>query len=247
MKIRVAFVMVLFTWRMSWEWTKVGVLSFRRHFPDSTLLAVDHNGYLAEEQDFVLSQGGHLLFHDGRTHAEGLDFAVQWCREHGFTHLVLLEPDCLISGKEWYKRILKAVLKNEGMAGINFDGSRCIHPCGTIWKLDAIPGSFEVVSKGEDILHERFSEVYDVRETTRWMLGSQICLDIFNFLVYYWDVGHRNWFLLAVEGKTANIDNPGDFRHFYEGRNRLPNELRDEDKELIRRELGDAISLFQAI
>src|SRR5262249_49259367 len=101
------------------QWIGIAVESYLEHFPGERLLVVDNNprreeiGWLpdcARERAWLTSHPAITLIDnpqppDGllqnRTHGAALDVALQWLRHHGAGVMVHLEPDCLVTSRQW--------------------------------------------------------------------------------------------------------------------------------------------------
>lgn len=132
--------MVVYNVCKDWEWTQISVASFRRHFPDHTLVVVDHNDNPAERA-YLLGQGAVVLSSGpSTTHGAGMNRAAYWCAQNGYDVIVHIEPDCLISGREWYDRLLEPLEAGQWMAAPNRMPFGALHPCPSAWVINKVVG-----------------------------------------------------------------------------------------------------------
>lgn len=209
----------------NFEWTKICVSSFRGIFPKEKLLVVDHN-HNPQELDYLQSQKAEVIpnFIDKKslppdsirrsnTHGMGLDILVQEARTRGFERIVFIEPDCFFTSNVWYKELNAAIDEGNHMAGVIQFPCNQIHPCGSIWLIDSIPYSFEHAHKGEEVFTPEFLKILNYPElckrTIRYPKAAR-------FTSFWWDVGIKNWYFLALRGLAKKVSDEG-FMHFWHG------------------------------
>jgi hypothetical protein len=208
----------------------VAVESYLELFPGDRLLVVNNNPrrgepgwypYCEGERAWLVSHPGVILIDnprhgplpDGRLdHGGGMDVALAWAREHGAGVLVHLEPDCLITGRQWRENLLRALAQGAWMAGGLRQSHGPIHPTPSAWRVAEVRASFRIGSWAEEERHPRFAELVhlaaleaDRSPEGRWIRN-----------IRYWDTGHRAWFAAAVHDRAALVEIPG-FRHYWYG------------------------------
>jgi hypothetical protein len=204
------------------------------------LIVIDHNQNRNER--FFLSQKDVIVV-DGNpqdyTHPSGLNTATNYAIKNNYDCIVFVEPDCIFTSRVWYNNIIDALESGYYMSGVIKMPGNPLHPCGSGWILDKIPTTFDVASKKDDIDHPKFNELIDVNDLTlycRTALTANISAydrqQLFYHL-YWWDVGIRNWFLLALDGKTKQVDGNG-FNHFWGSHSSQP---LGRDSELVKEHL----------
>jgi hypothetical protein len=211
-------------------WVRVAVESYLEQFPGDRLLVVDNNPrrgepgwypYCEEERAWLVAHPGVILIDnprqhtlpDGRLeHGYGMDVALDWARAHGAGILIHLEPDCLITGKQWRENLLRAVNEGAWMAGGLRQSHGPIHPTPSAWRVAEVRTSFRTGSWAEEQRHPRFTELVqlarleaDPTREGRWIRDAR-----------QWDTGHRAWFAAAVHDRAALVEVPG-FRHYWYG------------------------------
>ena len=220
--MKIAFVMVLYTEIKDFPWTRICVNSFREHFPYETLIAVDHNEN-PQEKTFCEKHNVMVLkSNKEKFHSNGIKIALDKIKEK-FDAMILIEPDCLIMGKEWYKEISKALEKGFWMAGSSKLEWGPIHPCPTGWLLEKIPFSFDYTEQAMDLYHPKYRGLMNVDSICKRVLNAKNEFQKKNEIakLLYWDVGLKNWFHSAIQNKAFHTKG-NDFKHFWYGRNRSP-------------------------
>jgi len=204
----------------------VGLGSFRQHFPSWKVLVVDNNPSEGDEnwnashdaeRRWIHSQPGVIVKKNTghlKTHGAAVNLAVQWCREHQVEYLLHLEPDCLITGTQWYENLCRGMDAGAWMAGSHRKQYGPIHPTPSLWRVSKICSSFDYASRLEDERHPRFQELFD----RDWLLNavSEAGQDT-EFWRTTWDSGQRLWFDCAVENKAFHASDATDFVHFWFG------------------------------
>jgi hypothetical protein len=213
-------------------WIRAAVESYLEHFPGDRLLVVNNNPrrgelgwypYCEEERDWLASHPGVLLLDNPRLpgsmspngwleHGTGIDAAVSWCRTHGVRVMVHLEPDCLVTGRQWRENLLEALARGAWMAGSHCQSHGPIHPTPSAWLVAEIRTSFRPGSWAGEEDDPQFKEFMNpaALENDRSPQGRWVRL------VRYWDTGHAGWFECARRGRAALVEAP-DFRHYWYG------------------------------
>jgi hypothetical protein len=213
-------------------WIRVAVESYLEHFPADRLLIVNNNPrrgeagwypYCDEELEWLATHPRVFLvdnprlpgnsFPGGRLeHGSGIDVALDWCREHGARVLVHMEPDCLISGRQWRENLLRPLAQGAWMAGSFRQSHGAIHPTPSAWLVVEVRASFRSGSWAREKCDPGFAALVnlaaledDPSPEACWMRQ-----------VGYWDTGHRAWFQAASQGRATLVETPG-FRHYWRG------------------------------
>ena len=191
----------------NYDWTKICVSSFKSVFGESVpLIAVDHNRnpleikYLVKNNIRVISNDSEDL-----SHGYGLDLAVKYASGI-YDNIIFIEPDCIVKGRKWFDNIEVALLDYSMAATFgHIHGS--LHPCGSGWRITDIPGSFKLCDKTSDeIFHEKHQSLIKMDILMQDITSKKYSNALCHFFVYSWDVGIRNWYLLALKDKTIKVD-----------------------------------------
>jgi hypothetical protein len=220
----------------SYPWIKVGLGSFRRFFPSSPILIIDNNldpgmqGYdplMETERKWIrdwCSQDRHNHFEKTvspeKNHGLAMDWATQWCRDHGVRWMMHFEPDCLIDGIDWANQLLWATAKNVWMAGSHRKSYGPIHPTPSIWDVRQIKSSFKEQLRGSDMSHPRFNELVDMKDL---MAQAEKTAWFQHYWGNWWDTAQKPWFECAVYDKALLVEATPDFKHFWSGSGNNPN------------------------
>lgn len=183
----------------NFDWMRICVESYKNIFPDHQMVVVDHNRN-REERKYLLSHKNLILLENPKafdeklkywnTHGIGLDCATEWAKQNAYDAIVFIEPDCLITGPQWYENLVKQIESGKSLASImrwhkNWSGAS-YHPCGSIWRLLDIPGSFDIFYPGEN---------------PPWVEKHPN--------IEYWDTGGRNWYFMHPDKVGDIIGNEG--------------------------------------
>lgn len=213
------------------HWLGVAIESYLEHFPGDRLLVVDNNprrgeiGWAPEctrERAWLASHPSVLLIDnpappDGllnnRTHGAAMDVALDWARAQGADVLLHLEPDCLVTGRQWRENLLAALDAGAWMAGGYRQCHGPIHPTPSAWRIADVKASFKITPwKGRDELHPRFHELVDVES----LKNDNSPMGIWIGWTRHWDTGHKAWFEAALHSRAALVETPG-FKHYWHG------------------------------
>jgi hypothetical protein len=222
------FVMpVIITWK-TYPWIRVGLQSFRRHFPLTPILVVDNNldegdpsyeAKIADERKWLDVWCAFDPYHvfvktpqSNKTHGLAMDFAANWCRNRGILWMLHFEPDCLISGVEWARSLIEATRQDIWMAGSCKRGYGPIHPCPSIWNVRKITASFAPRLRGSDAQHPLFPQLMDLAG-----MQAEHSKEVWEGWKETWDMAQKAWFDAAVEGKALFVEAKPDFCHFWGG------------------------------
>jgi hypothetical protein len=214
-------------------WVRVAVESYLETFPGERLLVVDNNPrrdepgwypHCEEERDWLAAHPGVRLVDnprppeaflpDGRLeHGAGIDVGLEWCRAHGARVLIHLEPDCLVSGRQWRDNLVQALDAGAWMAGGLRQSHGPIHPTPSAWLVERTGASFRSGTWApEEEESPHFAALVnlpalhnDPSRGAHWIRTMR-----------YWDTGHRPWFRAAAHGRAALVPTPG-FRHYWNG------------------------------
>ena len=223
MKICTAF--VTYNKYGGYDWTKICVGSFRQYFPNEVLLVVDHN-HNSEEREFLLNNNVVVVENNAeQTHGKGLDVASKYARNNDFDAIIFIEPDCIISGIEWYNNLVNPLENGRSMCATFQWQYGPLHPCGSSWLISDIPASFQTATKtAEEIFHPKYKRLMKLPELSADMLRSNYDNHLFHFFMYHWDVGIKNWFWLEVHNRAQLVNSNG-FYHFWCSHKRSPKEI----------------------
>jgi hypothetical protein len=212
------------------HWIRVAVGSYLEQFPDERLLVVDNNpkrgetGWTssceAEQRWLACHPQVELLDNPTpdqdwgtRSHGGGVDLALAACRARGAEVLLLLEPDCLVSGRAWRDNLLAALAAGAWMAGCSPRAYGPIHPVPTAWRVAEVRASFKASQpRAPDEEHPRYRELVhpEILEAEYRPIG------IWDWWSRHWDTGEKAWFEAAVHDRAVAVPGPG-FRHYWHG------------------------------
>jgi hypothetical protein len=212
-------------------WVRVAVESYFEHFPEDYILVVDNNprrgevGWLPEctrEREWLTAHPGVIMIEnptppDGllknRTHGAGMDLALAWCRSYGARVMIHMEPDCLISGRQWRDNLLGALGRGAWMAGSVRQRHGPIHPTPSAWQVEEVRASFTITPwKGLDEQHARFATLVDPAA----LKNDTSPMGVWIGWTCHWDTGHKAWFEAAIHDRAALVETPG-FTHYWHG------------------------------
>src|SRR5262245_21314623 len=213
------------------HWIRGAVESYAEQFPEDHLLVVANNprrgerGWRpdCERERRWLAAHPFVELIDGppvpsgpwsnRIHGAGVDVALEWCRARGADVLVHLEPDCLVTGRQWRDNLLGALAEGAWMAGSFRQPHGPTHPTPSAWLVSEVQASFRARQwRGGDEGHPRFRELVDLE--VLW--ASYAPLGLLPRWGKYWDTGEKAWFEVAVRDRAALVETPG-FRHYWFG------------------------------
>jgi hypothetical protein len=95
-----------------------------------------------------------------------------------------------------------------------------------VWRVNDVITSFRAGAREDDILHPRFAELFDMPGLRR-RTAQRDTPYIQEWFEKNWDTAQRAWFLLAVQDKTALV-NQSDVIHYWVGSKRGPREVGDD-------------------
>jgi hypothetical protein len=126
--------------------------------------------------------------------------------------VILLEPDCLVSGAVWRHNLLKALDQGAWMAGGFRQKHGPIHITPSAWLVNEVRASFRAWQwRAPDEAHPRFRELVDLA-----ILEENFGKHLWRSWAEHWDAGQKPWFEAAVRDRTALVEMPG-FHHFWLG------------------------------
>lgn len=203
-------------------WPAHMLRSFRQHFPTEPLLLVNHlptfrlsELYIDKYTTIIDNPRGH----NAGGHGGGMDAAADYLRRNGVPFMVHIEPDCTFTGREWYDSMREAMASGATMAGPNQFPYGPIHPCPSMWLVDAIPCSFKCDYKYHP------PTVYDARKQAEWLSQQDWPPEAYHAHMAIWDTGLKAWGLAAQQGKAVVTSGVG-IEHHWEGRKKpVPHEL----------------------
>lgn len=211
--MKMAFVTVTYA-EGRWDWTEHSTPLFRRYFPIEDWLVIDHNG-VPSEKEYLLRHNAIVLPDHGKTHGDGMDRALEWCKQHSIDVMIHWEPDCTISGNSWVQNMVIAIERGAHMAGsVCFCGM--IQPCPSAWLVDEVKHSFNPTPRGFDATHHLYRDLVDIKSLCSVFKDDATLLYM---SLYHWDTGCKNWFEAAIKGCAVMVQG-NDFLHHWEGRKR---------------------------
>jgi hypothetical protein len=223
--MKIAMIMVLWAVDGRYDWVKYSIPLFRKFFPSETLVLVDNNNN-PQELDFVKQYTPIVL--PGRranSHGQGIDIAVQWCRENDIDIMVHIEPDCSFASRLWFDSLVRPIESGVAwMTGGVKMRQGYTHICPTAWLIPKINHSFCEVPRGNDIYLPEFRIMINVRDMIREIDVSKHHSDDIWYYLYWWDTGVKNWFEIALKGRALLVPIPG-ITHHWLGSRRSPKSL----------------------
>ena len=202
------------------EWTKFSVNTFLSN-TNLDLLVIDNspnqnfNNLINSDRITVLVNES-----ENKSHGDGIDLAVDWCKKNEFTHIVHIEHDCVVSGTKWFEALCNKA--SEGFDHVySFRQPHGAHPTPSIWRVSEIRYSFAAAVKEDK--NEDFYKSLDIDVS-----NSLNCND--GYQDKYWDTGMKNWYESEKLGKSIKIDDQKDFIHCWVCSYRQENTIRLEDR-----------------
>ena len=206
------------------QWIRVGLGSFRDHFPREMVVVVDNNPERGEpgwnplvdaERAWLRARPDILLIKNhspDKRHGTGMDVALDWCRSNDAGLFLHIEPDCLISGTRWFEGLRDAIDAGAWMAGGHRKLYGPIHPTPSLWRVGEVADSFEIQPRGPDADHPRFRELVGID----WLVEAVRCDGgPSEWWRDHWDTAQKAWFRAALHGRAAFVAELPDFRHFW--------------------------------
>ena len=214
------------------QWPKVMLRSLREHFSNELIL-VNHLGEDLPPEYFddnctILKNNSNCF-----KHGDGIDIAVEHLKERGIDYFVHIEPDCLITGKEWLEELVKAAKVGAIMAGPHRLPFGPIHPCPSIWHVPRIVESFNISARTETLDRN----IFKYKKMVRWLYENDLAERGVIIWCDMWDCGIKNWYEAAKLNLAINTNSTVGFRHFWSGSSRKPNELSEQDYSLVKKYL----------
>jgi hypothetical protein len=219
------------------EWTRISVAGFLRYCPGQ-LLVVDntpktghHTLRWLEGQDritIIRNPCETVLWNGMKSHGQGYDVALKWCRENGIEKMVSLEADCRIEANDWHKALLAAVGDDCWMAGLFTLSDKSEHHTPACYLTRVEWPTFAWGSNAAEKDDPRFMELVD------WETKKEICLKNYGrvlwdtFTSVIWDTGQCAWFYAASRDKMKHLDLPlvnglpGGVHHYWMGTTTAP-------------------------
>lgn len=206
------------------EWPKIMLRSLREHFSEEVILVNHLPGPVPSEyydDNCTILESGLR-----RTHGAGIDTAVKFLKNRGDRYFIHIEPDCLISGRNWAIKLIDAIASGAIMAGSYKLPFGPIHPCPTAWDISRIPGSFDFSERASDIN----LDVFDYAAMAKWFVDCDMSKNGVRLWSHLWDCGIKNWYDAALKGLAVHVDGSDDFQHFFAGRSQSPKERLNHDE-----------------
>lgn len=164
---------------------------------NSMALFEDERQWLASVPNLKVIQTSLRLFH-----GEAINLAMQYARGAYFDVLVHVEPDCLITGSQWYTNLVNAITEGYWMAsGAKLaDGS--LHPCPSAWSVaNTHAYNFKHIYKESDYFEPQYPFLVDINKT-------------YDFEITHWDTAKKAWYECAKLNKAKDVLT-NDCRHIW--------------------------------
>ena len=213
------------------DWLPIAVESYLSQFPADRILVVDNNpqpgetGWSADcrrERRWLHSHPKLDVIHRHancagvpapRTHGDGMDLALAWCRSRGADVMLHFEPDCLVTGRAWRENLVTAIEQGAWMAGSYRKPWGPIHPTPSAWLVREVRTSFAIQSRPRPETLPGLSELVNL-ELLRAVAEAEDCWE--DWAKDNWDAADKAWFQAAIHDRAALVEAPG-FRHFWLG------------------------------
>jgi hypothetical protein len=213
------------------DWLPIAVESYLSQFPADRILVVDNNpqpgetGWSAScrrERRWLYSHPKLDVIHRQancpgvpapRTHGDGMDLALAWCRSRGADVMLHFEPDCLMTGRAWRENLVAAIENGAWMAGAYRKPWGPIHPTPSAWLVREVRTSFAIQSRPQPEFLPRLSELVNL-EVLREAAEAEDCWE--DWARDNWDAADKAWFQAAIHDRAALVEAP-EFRHFWLG------------------------------
>lgn len=211
------------------EWPQIMLRSLREYF-DQELILVNHldcelpSSYYDYNCTVLTSQKGH-------SHGNGIDTAVEYLKKRGVDYFVHIEPDCVITGREWFDHLVIAAINGAAMAGPYKLPFGPIHPCPSIWRISMINGSFDVTDRSG----EQDPALFNHDEMVKWLSEHKVKEHGVRVWMGSWDCGIKNWYEAAKRNLAYHTQSTVGFKHFFFGRYRKPSDLDNHEYSLVRK------------
>jgi hypothetical protein len=112
-----------------------------------------HRGYPSEFNNSNI----HIDYYPYNNHGITIDFAVSWCKKNNVEIMLLLEPDCWITNKNWFNQSLERINNGAWVTGeieqiITYNHLRkkqkweeyVLQLAGSMWLVNEIDESFQI-------------------------------------------------------------------------------------------------------
>ena len=223
--MKTAVIMILWTENGNYDWSKYSIPLIHKYLSSEKLVIVDNNKN-PDELEFVRKYTSIILPGDrSNSHGQGIDIAVQWCRENDIDILVHIEPDCTLTSRLWFDSLVQPIVNGDAwMTGGVRMGQGYIHICPTAWLVSEIKHTFGMVARRDDIYRPAYQKLIDVKDLVRNIDADAVDPHVIWFFLYIWDTGIKNWFDIAAQGKAKLVPIPG-ITHHWLGRRGSPKNL----------------------
>jgi hypothetical protein len=209
-------------------WPKILLRSLRKYFQHDLIVIVNHlNGPIPSQ--YYDDKCVVLQCKTSRSHGHGVDTAVEYLRSIGTKYMVLVEPDCVVTGVDWVNGMISIVESGALMGGPFVLPFGPIHPCPSVWDLEWVPFTFNVTPRSGPVDYKIFSQAGMVKWLVECFPDDEQSIW---WWINYWDCGIRNWYEAAKEGR-AIVSNGSRFKHFGAGRLYSPDQLSASDFALV--------------
>lgn len=185
------------------------VLEIEKHLPDVPIIVIDNSRPLSpivEERAWLDAKGIHRIsVGPDLDHGQVIDLIRPMLIEAGYKSMVHVEPDCVVTSREWYDNLVGAIRKGAwNSSSISLEDGR-FHPTPSAWSLKATAHlSWDLVPKGEEIYDRAYS----------WLVHDDYCPC--PWLRKTWDTAQYAWYCCAREEKALTVPCLG-FTHLWGG------------------------------
>jgi hypothetical protein len=219
------------------DWMPIAVESYLSQFPFDRILVVDNNPqpgetgwsatcrrerqwlYSHPKLDVIYRHAKCIGVPAQRTHGDGMDLALAWCRSRGADIMLHIEPDCLVTGRGWRENLVSAIEQGAWMAGAGRKAWGPIHPTPSAWLVREVRTSFAEQRLPRGDSQPRFKQLVNLEI----LQAAALAEGCWEWARQFWDTADKAWFQAAIHDRAALVEAPG-FRHFWYGTsiNRLP-------------------------
>lgn len=131
-------------------------------------------------------------------HGTAIDFAVKWMTRNNIRRFVHIEPDCSISGREWYDNLFA---QEANLVTTNIKNSNILTP--SLWKVQTVKDlSFEYKPYRNEIWDENCPFCSKAVKWGYWDTGFKLCVEL-------------------LKNHKVNLVKSPDFTHSHYGRDKI--------------------------
>jgi hypothetical protein len=143
-------------------------------------------------------------------HGEAINYALEWCLKNHIIKMIHIEPDCIVSGRQWYDNLLQA------------------YDAGNWWMVSGVRSNFKILYPTPCVLNVKKAQVLDwgvfqIDKNDEILKEPNLCDHINIQRVFdhgYWDTSNRATLQCSLAGKAKYVDAP-DFVHMYNSSDKI--------------------------